>query len=76
MRADNNWIYHSWELERSKELFGISKHNENPNKKKWIEDYFLKEYPEFREYGDAQHWADRLMPMTDPSKVTGVWVVV
>lgn len=74
MRADNNWIPYSWNLERSKELFGISKYNESEDKTKWVQDYFLKEYPQFRDYGDAQHWADRLMPMTDPSKVTGVWV--
>lgn len=73
--ASRNWIKDSWTLDRSVELFGrADEFNVRYKKIPWIEDYFFKQYPEFKKKGNAEYWADRLRPVTDPTKEMGVWV--
>lgn len=74
--AKKNWIYHSWELSYSKDVFGESPYNYDRNLKiKWVKDYLFRDYPEFKQvHSDPAWWADRFMPMTDPSKNTGFWL--
>ena len=73
--ASRDWIKYSWTLDRSIDLFGSSdEFNVRYKKIPWIEDYFFKQYPEFKKKGNAEYWADRLRPVTDPTKEMGVWV--
>lgn len=70
-----NWIPNSWKLEKSIKLFGYpDKLNNHTQKVKWIEEYFFKDYPAFKKKGNAEYWAQRLRPLTDPSKEMGVWI--
>jgi len=73
--ASRNWIKHSWTLDRSIDLFGKEdQFNRRDLKISWINEYFFKQYPEFKKKGNAEYWADRLRPLTDPTKEMGVWV--
>lgn len=72
--AQMEWKKESWNENYSKNTFGISEYNDPSQKVQWINKYFLPQHPEFRAKGNANYWAERLMPMSDPSKETGVWL--
>lgn len=42
----------------------------------FIEEHFLPSYPNFASVGNAEYWADRLIPMTDPRTEIGIFTGV
>jgi len=72
--ANADWIKNSWNKSYSRNLFGDPGANADTNKVKWINDIFLKTYPEFKKKGDAKYWAQYLFPLNDPTKSAGIWI--
>lgn len=72
--SKRSWIKESWKQSYSFENFGVSEYNDPVLKAKWIDEIFLKEYPEFKSRGNGNYWKDYFMPLSNPEKETGVWL--
>lgn len=70
-----NWVVKSWTTGNYQNFEGTF-YDSQPDKVKWIKEYFLKSRPNFRRTGnidaDARWWADRLSLRTDPEKSAGI----
>jgi hypothetical protein len=73
--SNRNWNVEGWNAWYSVEQFGAEDAlNEKQRKIRWINDILFKQYPEFKNRGNASWWADRLRPLTNPEEETGIWL--
>ncbi|PLS19727.1 hypothetical protein CVD28_04760 [Bacillus sp. M6-12] len=74
--SGRDWVWEGWELPKSINTFGYANDSLNAHSKKvrWIKDIFFKDYPAFKDQGNAEYWANIFRPLTNPEEETGVWL--